>query len=123
MTDFLFVYGTLNPKKGILQQLGIDHEIIGKGKVKGKLLQKTEYPALIPATINESESIPGIVIKLSQPQKAWNKLDHYEEFFPNNINHSLYVRKKTHVIMKNNELRLCWIYWYNFHKKQLLNKL
>ncbi len=115
-SNYLFVYGTLKPKSGLLEKLGLNYKIVGQGFVEGIEIKDTDYPALVPSLKNDKQLILGEIIELKEPEDSFKKLDEYEEFNPKDKQNSLYIRKKTKVKFKNGKSTACWIYWFNLKK-------
>lgn len=114
--EYLFVYGSL--------QRGANHaahtiltkyaKFIGDAVAGGKLYLVEDYPGIIPANPN-SHSVSGELYLLTDPQKAFIKLDSYEGYDPKDPVNSLYLRKKRRVFCQeiaSNSVE-AWTYIYN----------
>ena len=121
MNRYLFVYGTLKPESGLFKDLGIDYDVVGEGHIEGVKVNGTEYPAVIPAMNDKKQLVKGILVKLNKPLIALSILDEYEEYFPNSITKSLYVRDKTQVNLIDGQSEEGWIYWFNEKKSHKIN--
>src|ERR1700693_1873401 len=116
--NYLFIYGTLlfNNYKWVKDN-NIDFKVIGNGFVNASKIEGTEYPAIVP---HPSKIVEGTIIEIDS--KFLPILDEYEEYYPSDIDKSLYIRKMVPVAVqwnnsvgpnKNSRLLKCWIYWFN----------
>lgn len=113
LMPLLFVYGTLmkkcKPNKWsvFLQE---NATYVGEASVKGKLYQIDFYPRLVKG----EGTVYGEVYKLHEPELSLPKLDQYEDFLPNDLKNSLYLREKTDVeLIKSQKTVNCYVYFFN----------
>lgn len=114
MSDYLFVYGTLNPKWAPREIAPIVKRLkyIGDGFVKGRLYDLGDFPA-IKLRSNSRTRVRGRIYKLPTDRKTIHSIDAYEEYFPTHPDKSLYLRKLTEVELENGKKVRSWIYEYN----------
>jgi len=114
MSEYLFVYGTLNPHlapndvRDVVMQL----RPLGEGTMPGILYDLGDYPG---AVFDKStpHRVRGRIFELPSGEALLKKLDAYEEFNPQDAANSLFVRER-HAIKLDNESELsCWVYLYN----------
>jgi gamma-glutamylcyclotransferase (GGCT)/AIG2-like uncharacterized protein YtfP len=113
LINLLFVYGTLDPKENWFGKNGIETNVIGKAQIKGIKLSGTQYPAAIPPREDKQETINGSLIELIHPETAFPIIDEYEEYYPNDISKSFYIRAITEASLKDRKNIKCWVYWCN----------
>jgi gamma-glutamylcyclotransferase (GGCT)/AIG2-like uncharacterized protein YtfP len=115
----LFVYGTLRPGHAPAELAHFVAALnpIGKGSVRGHLLDLGDYPGAILE--QNGASIPGTVFEIPSGTTLLSRLDAYEEFYPSNPEKSLFLRERTNVKMEDGSTRECWIYTYNRKVNQL----
>lgn len=108
------MYGTLRrnhtpPEMGAVMR---SLEWIGTGSAAGQLYDLGDYPGaeFDPASRNE---VQGEIYKLPADGKALEKLDKYEEFWPERRNSSLFIRIAVPVRVKNGRQLTCWAYRLN----------
>jgi gamma-glutamylcyclotransferase (GGCT)/AIG2-like uncharacterized protein YtfP len=71
-----------------------------------------DYPgAVLDATA--SSQTHGTVFELPDDDSVLSALDAYEDFHPDNVESSLFVRTLQPVTLVNGDLVQCWIYVYN----------
>ena len=92
-------------------QRRVKAEFVGRGKIKGRLYDLGEYPAVI-SSVSE-QLVRGEVYELRDPANAVDILDEYEEFFPLHPERSLFVRAVTPVMMDDGGETKAWVYFYN----------
>jgi gamma-glutamylcyclotransferase (GGCT)/AIG2-like uncharacterized protein YtfP len=111
----LFVYGSLLSgfKSPAYEYISRFFNLIGKGKVKGKLYDMGEYPAATPASEDVFIQGESYLIK-NESEFSWaiGQLDDYEGITPEPGEVPLYRRELTSVIMDDKTIT-AWIYWYN----------
>ena len=115
--EFLFVYGTLmkdypqNPFKSAFQT---STEYVGKAYTFGKLYLVDYYPGIVANKLGENFKTFGEIYKIKKPESLLLTLDEYEDYFPNDQDKSLYIRRKTNCILLETENSIhCWAYFYN----------
>jgi gamma-glutamylcyclotransferase (GGCT)/AIG2-like uncharacterized protein YtfP len=114
----LFVYGTLNPDRApaALRKDVARFKLIGKGAVRGKLLNLGSYPGLLLDHLN-AESIPGHIFAIPDDPELLARLDDYEGCLPNSPQSSLVLRQQVEVTREDGVPETCWIYVYNQHQE------
>jgi len=114
MSDFLFVYGTLQPGLApaeiapVLAQL----DLIGEASVNGVLYDIGSYPGAVLAAASQ-EKIIGAVYKLPEDATVLAALDAYEEFDPAAPHSSLFLRVLHPIELATGGTLQCWVYVYN----------
>ncbi len=113
--EYLFVYGTLlssyakNPFK---KEFSENSKFVGVAKLYAKLYDLGEYPGIIENQKGEYYQVYGEVYELLNSDFLFD-LDEYENYFPENLSQSEYIRQKVTVSLKNDDSVLqCWAYWY-----------
>ena len=111
----LFVYGSLLSgfKSQAYEYISRFFNLIGKGKVKGKLYDMGEYPAAIPS--NDDGFIQGELYQIkNEAEFSWaiGQLDDYEGVTPEPGEEQLYRRELSSVVI-DDKIIIAWIYWYN----------
>ena len=109
----LFVYGTLRPCFGhplgrALREQGSSR---GAATVCGRLFDQGEYPVAIPSQ-GGSERIRGELFDLTESRPLWKTLDEYEDFKPDDVEHSLFERSETIALTPDGAELPAQIYWY-----------
>jgi len=109
--DLLFVYGTLLlADNEFANYLTRNSTICCRGKIKGRLYDAGNYPALI--IDKDNYDIWGTVYHLKSPQKALKQLDFYEGYGEGEEQPYLYIREALSI--ETNEGKMtCWVYLYN----------
>jgi gamma-glutamylcyclotransferase (GGCT)/AIG2-like uncharacterized protein YtfP len=115
--EYLFVYGTLmrkytdNPLSLLLEK---NTKFVGEAFTYGKLFLVDYYPALIHNPVSENHKVFGEIVGFINGSIFLNDLDEYEDFNPNNISNSLYIRDlKKCFLLDNNKSFNCHTYIYN----------
>ncbi len=114
MSEYIFIYGTLSPEivpdeiADVVRKL----RLIGEGFVYGKLYDLGEFPGAKLGGRSRTK-IRGRVYQLPSDKKLIKSLDAYEEFIPGKPGQSLYLRKKTPVMLESGKRIEAWIYEYN----------
>jgi gamma-glutamylcyclotransferase (GGCT)/AIG2-like uncharacterized protein YtfP len=115
MSQYLFVYGTLQPGCAPPQMAGIVAKMreVGKGFIRGLLYDLGGYPGAVP---NESApgKIYGTVMELPDRSEILQELDKYEGFDPKSPETSEYVRELREVELMAGGALECWFYRYNW---------
>jgi len=111
----LFVYGSLRSgfRSPAYEYISRYFDLVGEGKVRGKLYDLGEYPAAKPA--DENKYIIGELYKIrNEKEFAWaiGQLDDYEGVHVGFDETQLYRRDITEVFI-NNDVTKAWIYWYH----------
>lgn len=114
MSNYLFVYGTLNPKLAPKEIAPVIKRLkyVGDGFVKGRLYDLGDFPG-IKLRSNSKTKVRGRIYKLPTDRNTINSIDAYEEYYPTRLDKSLYLRKLTNVELENGKVVRSWIYEYN----------
>lgn len=109
----LFVYGTLMngmEAEALLADKGA--RPIGRGKIRGKLVDLGEYPGAIRSA-EPGDVVFGELYELAPD--SLRQLDSYEEYDPDDPARSLFVRDKVQVDLVDQPGRRveAWTYFYN----------
>jgi gamma-glutamylcyclotransferase (GGCT)/AIG2-like uncharacterized protein YtfP len=118
--EYLFVYGTLHRLAENSQYYRIEGycELVGKGKMQGKLFRVNDYPGAILSE-HGTDKVYGDVYRIRGAEKVLTILDHYEECsaqFP--LPHE-YVRRQWPIVLQNGEVVRAWVYLYNYSTTNL----
>jgi gamma-glutamylcyclotransferase (GGCT)/AIG2-like uncharacterized protein YtfP len=115
MPEYLFVYGTLQPRltPPRLAHLMKKMRYLGKASTPGRLYDLEAYPGAIIDPDCETK-IKGEVFELPDDGVTLAALDTYEGFDARYPESSLFVRRKCKVGLKDGSKLLCWIYVYNW---------
>jgi gamma-glutamylcyclotransferase (GGCT)/AIG2-like uncharacterized protein YtfP len=110
----LFVYGTLRPGHApseIAVEVRRLREV-GRATVRGGVYDLGAYPG---AVLDESAAtaIDGRVLHLTADASVLAALDAYEGFDPADAVHSLFLRTRTVVTLRDGRRLACWIYVWN----------
>ena len=111
----LFVYGSLRSgfRSPAYEYISRYFDLIGEGKVKGKLFDLGEYPAAKPT--DDDKFIIGELYRIRHENEfSWaiGQLDDYEGVHVSFDETQLYKRNIADVHI-NNEITTAWIYWYH----------
>jgi gamma-glutamylcyclotransferase (GGCT)/AIG2-like uncharacterized protein YtfP len=109
--DKLFVYGTLLrgfPLHKYLRKGGVRY--LGKAKIHGRLYDLGQFPGALPSE-SPAEEIEGELYELSDPTEQLKELDEVEEFYPNRLRKSLFVRELAHVRLPTGQSVRAWVYF------------
>ncbi len=114
MSNYLFVYGTLNPKSAPKEIAAVVKQLtyIGDGFVRGRLYDLGDFPG-IKLRSNSKTKVRGQIYKLPADHNAISSIDAYEEYYPKRLDKSLYLRKLTDVELENGKTVRSWVYEYN----------
>ena len=111
------MYGTLlskfpeNPFKSRLEK---NTQFIGEAFTYGKLFLVDYYPGLIHNNPHENHKVYGEIVSFDGSLDFLASIDEYEDFNPNDIFNSLYIRKlKSCFLLENNKSFNCHTYIYN----------
>jgi gamma-glutamylcyclotransferase (GGCT)/AIG2-like uncharacterized protein YtfP len=119
VSQYLFVYGTLRPgfAPGEIARVVEKLKPVGDGFVRGVLYDLGHFPgAMLHASDPDASSsgkIFGTVFELPEDPQVLRALDTYEDFYPNAISDSQFVRVEHAVELADGRSLLCWIYIYN----------
>lgn len=114
MDQYLFVYGTLSPRRAPAEIAGAVRRLrrMGPGTVRGKLYDLGEYPGAVLSRTSRSQ-VRGEIFELPEDPEVLRSLDDYEGFKPGSPKGSLFLRKKWPVTMNDGRRLTCWVYIYN----------
>src|SRR5579863_4590435 len=114
MSDFIFVYGTLQPGLAPpeIAEAASKLRPVGQGIVYGELLQLNGYPGAVPNPDSKNK-ITGTVLELPADENVLRQLDDYEGYDPEAPQASEFVRVKQIVQLSGGGTLECWIYRYN----------
>ena len=109
----LFVYGTLHPKKAPPEVRNDVRRLRpeGKGTIRGRLLDLGEYPGVVQT--RGAGEVSGHVFSLPSDPGVLDRLDRYEEYFVDDPEGSLFLRKLLNVKRENGIVERCWVYVLN----------
>lgn len=111
----LFVYGSLRSgfRSPAYEYISQYFDLVGAGKVKGKLFDLGEYPAAKPT--DENRYIVGELYRIrNENEFSWaiGQLDDYEGVHVAFDETQLYQRDIAEVYVDNKTTK-AWIYWYH----------
>jgi gamma-glutamylcyclotransferase (GGCT)/AIG2-like uncharacterized protein YtfP len=114
MDRYLFIYGTLLPRRAPAEIAGTVRRLrlMGRGTVRGKLYDLGEYPGAVLSRTARSE-VRGQIFELPEDPAVLRSLDDYEGFDPGSPKASLFLREKWPVTMSDGTRLTCWVYTYN----------
>jgi len=97
----IFVYGTLEKTEFFIDLISAGEiRYVGSGKIRAKLYDLGEYPGAVE---HKESYVYGRVYEAQNIDKVLPLFDKYEEFYPDNLESSLFVRKVVRVTMENGE--------------------
>ncbi len=113
MEDKLFVYGTLlsdsdHPMAQYLEKSAVK---LCRGQTRGVIYDLGEYPGL-KEDFNDENQVKGEIYRLLEPWNSLPVIDQYEDYFPDNPAQSMFIRKRTPVLLESKEKIMCWVYYY-----------
>lgn len=113
-TNHIFFYGSLQSPINYPLKPSIKNfiEFIDKGYFYGQLFDLGEYPGAIESNTTKYK-VFGEIYRIIEGDDLFYILDEYEDYYPQNIEKSEYVRKVVQVKSNNNDKVQCWIYLYN----------
>lgn len=108
----LFVYGSLrgDVPGGRSELLGDAAELLGTGRVRGRLLDLGAYPGLVPAVMRD-ERVRGELYAI-RGRRTLAALDAYEDYDPRRPERSLFLRREAQVELDSGAITTAWVYWY-----------
>jgi gamma-glutamylcyclotransferase (GGCT)/AIG2-like uncharacterized protein YtfP len=114
MREYLFLYGTLVPGQAANEMAAVVRQLrpIGSAYVHGRLYDLGEYPGAILDSSSNTK-IRGEVFEITDEQDVLASLDSYEEFNPDDLEGSLFIRAKSPVTLSDGRKLECWVYVYN----------
>jgi gamma-glutamylcyclotransferase (GGCT)/AIG2-like uncharacterized protein YtfP len=105
----IFVYGTLRQGFGLNYLLNFAR-FHSDGYVYGTMYDLGSFPGIILSN-DKTKKVVGEIYFIDKD--TLNKLDHVEGFSPDNLEHSLYIRKPVIIFNSNHEEEFGYIYEYN----------
>jgi gamma-glutamylcyclotransferase (GGCT)/AIG2-like uncharacterized protein YtfP len=115
MNQYLFVYGTLLSTYDNKEAHEILHhyaDLVGPASINGKLFMVDYYPGVVKC--EEKSLVKGELYQLKDPENLFGILDKYEEYNPNDVEHSEYIRASVQAtVTKSGEVFEAWTYLYN----------
>ncbi|WP_200762135.1 gamma-glutamylcyclotransferase family protein [Nitrosophilus alvini] len=113
-SEYIFVYGTLKSeyKNYYAKKLRSFAKFVTKGSIKGKIVQISWYPGLLPS-VYQKDKVVGEIYKIEKAKKLLKLLDKYEEASKYNIRKYEYRRVKARVLGFNGKVYSSWVYFYN----------
>lgn len=114
MSNYLFVYGTLQPHCVPAKMASVVEKLqsIGPGFLHGTLYDLGGYPGAVPDPAL-TQRITGTVLKLPQDPSLMQLLDAYEGFDPRSPDTSEFIREVRRVQVATGDTIECWFYRYN----------
>jgi gamma-glutamylcyclotransferase (GGCT)/AIG2-like uncharacterized protein YtfP len=106
VTDFLFVYGTLQSsfRNKFARLLRQQAKLLGPATIRGRLFGLRRYPGLRPA-LEPNQWVTGELFRLRQPARTLPVLDAYEDI--------QFRRVRRRVYLSDGQEIRCWVYLYN----------
>ena len=113
MPENLFVYGTLHPSQAPDEIANVVRRLkpVGKGTIRARMHRFPDYPA-IKIDGKNGTRVSGEVFRVPTAS-ALHALDEYEEYYPNELEKSLFTRKQVRVRLSDGSNVPCWVYEYN----------
>jgi gamma-glutamylcyclotransferase (GGCT)/AIG2-like uncharacterized protein YtfP len=114
MTQYLFVYGTLQPGCAPRDVAALAAKLrpVGEGFVRGMLYDLGRYPGAVPDARSMSK-ISGALMELPDDESFFRDLDAYEGFDPHGTEASEFVRETQTAVLSDRGTLECWFYRYN----------
>jgi gamma-glutamylcyclotransferase (GGCT)/AIG2-like uncharacterized protein YtfP len=114
MQDYLFAYGTLvgGVAPPEIAPVVKNLRYVGRGTIKGRLYDLGDFPGAIQEG-QDSSRVSGHVYELPKNPQVLRKLDEYEGYSPRSKSTSLFVRKRTQVLLSSGRTVRSWVYFYN----------
>jgi gamma-glutamylcyclotransferase (GGCT)/AIG2-like uncharacterized protein YtfP len=114
MSDYLFVYGTLQPgfAPGEIAEAAAKLQAVGRGFVYGEFFELDGYPGAVPDP-NAKNRIAGTVLQLPENEGILRQLDAYEGYDAERPETSEFVRVRQTVELSGGGTLECWMYRYN----------
>jgi gamma-glutamylcyclotransferase (GGCT)/AIG2-like uncharacterized protein YtfP len=118
MKEKLFVYGTLMKNHiDAVDLIGKERlRLLGYGQIEAELYDFGEYPGAVK---RKGKQVYGEVYEIADSANILHRLDEYEEFNPKDVTHSLFIRRKTKVMMETGRTVIAIVYFYNGSTKNL----
>lgn len=114
-SNFIFIYGTLlsslnHPMHNVLEKYA---ELEGEGHIQAKLYDLGRYPGVMMSG-NPSDRVKGEIYKISDGEKLFSLLDHYEGCSDNFPEPHQYLRRVVQVQADDGSMIDAWVYLYNW---------
>jgi pyruvate carboxylase len=112
--EYLFVYGTLRRGGGspFGKLLSEQAALVGLGVFQGTLYDLGQYPGVVPSS-NPADAVIGEIYVLHNGSYVLVTLYKYEDYLPDQPEHSLYLRRLAPISTRENKTLQAWIYLYN----------
>jgi gamma-glutamylcyclotransferase (GGCT)/AIG2-like uncharacterized protein YtfP len=114
MSEYLFVYGTLQPgraPRAIAGAVGM-LQPVGAGSARGRLYDLGRYPGAVLDRLAE-QRIHGMVFRLPEDAGILARFDRYEGYSAEAQAESLFLRVLEPVELASGGSLDCWVYVYN----------
>lgn len=110
----IFVYGTLRktPNGVFHPLLGMGAKYITEAFFKGKLYLVKDYPGVVHSDSHDGW-VRGEIYEIATVGNVLPKLDLHEEYYPDAVNESEYIRSRETVIRADGTKEEAWMYIYN----------
>ena len=114
MTSHLFVYGTLRRAcaNATAQRLAAQSRMLGSARLRGRLYDVGQYPALVQPAGIEDAWVWGELYALEDPWHTLAWIDAYEECSAGDLPPHEYERVLTQVETGDGRLLDAWVYVY-----------
>jgi gamma-glutamylcyclotransferase (GGCT)/AIG2-like uncharacterized protein YtfP len=114
MKDYLFVYGTLLPDRAPEEVRDVVARLtpVASGYMLGRVYDFGEFPGAVYDSAAATR-VFGRVFELPGGEASLQQLDAYEEYRPNDLEHSLFVRQRLPITLADGSELLCWVYVVN----------
>jgi len=112
MPTLLFIYGTLHPDRAPAEIASSARRLkpIGPATIRARLYNLGDYPG---AVLDEAAPpIPGELFAIPDAATL-AALDAYEDYRPQDLANSLFLRVETAATLTDGSHHPCWVYVYN----------
>jgi gamma-glutamylcyclotransferase (GGCT)/AIG2-like uncharacterized protein YtfP len=112
MPELLFVYGTLHPDRAPREIAFAASRLVpsGHATIRARLLDLGAYPGIV--LDDAAAPVPGELFTIPDTATL-DALDAYEDYRPNDLAASLFLRTKAIVTLNDGHEQCCWVYTYN----------
>jgi len=113
----IFIYGTLHPDRAPAAIAATAGRLrpLGRAMIQGRRYELGEYPGAVLSD-DPAEIVSGEVFLMPKVQEAAEvlaRLDAYEDYRPDDLENSLFLRQMTTATMEDGSRQECWVYIYN----------